>query len=144
VRPMDAQTTLETAVLAINLAHPAVRLSLEDLSDKDFTQEEHKDIFEAMLKLGKKDGADELIKALPSHEDYVRILELKGEQEYADLAPADCSMEGFTLVRNLRNWSNKRQLVELQHKLSEAEKTGNTELSRSLTKEFQTLMMEEI
>jgi len=144
VRPQDAQTALETAVLAINLAHPTVRLSLDDLDSKDFVQDEHKEIFEGLLKLGKKGGGEELIKALPSHSDYVRILELKGEQEYSDLAPADCSLEAFTLVRNLRIWSNKRQKIEVSQQLREAEREGNAALVRILTDAFQALMTEDI
>lgn len=144
VRPLDAQSALETAVLAINLSHPRVRLSLEDLTAKDFVQVEDQEILNGLVKLGKSGGADELIKALPSHADYVKILELKGEQEYSDLAPADCSLEAFTLVRNLRIWSNKRQKIEVSQQLREAEREGNEPLVRTLTDVFQALMTEDI
>jgi len=141
---LDAQTALEAAVLAINLAHPRVRMSLEDLTDKDFVQPEHKDIFAALVKLPKTARPEELIRVLPARADYVRILELKGEQEYADLAPADCSLEGFTLVRNLRIQSNKRQKIEVSKRLREAEKTGDATLVRTLAHDFQALMTEDI
>lgn len=142
--PIDAQTALEAAVLAINLAHPQVRMSLEDLSDTDFVQPEHKQIFAALAKLPKTAKAEALIKILPAEADYVRILELKGEQEYADLAPADCSLEGFTLVRNLRIGSNKRAKIELSERLRAAEKTGDAALVHRLARDFQTLMTEDI
>jgi DNA primase len=142
--PVDAQSALEAAVLAINLTHPRVRLSLDDLSDKDFMQPEHKLLLDQLKKMGKSGGAEVLVKALPDLSDYVRILQLKGEQEYSDLAPADCSLEAFTLVRNLRIQSNKRQKIEVQHALSAAERDGDTGLRMRLLKEFQALMTEEI
>ncbi|HSX14321.1 MAG TPA: DNA primase [Candidatus Saccharimonadales bacterium] len=143
-KPIDAQTALEVAVLAINLAHPRVRMSLDDLENQDFVQPEHQEILAGLKKLGKSGGGEALIKLLPEQADYVKILELKGEQEYADLAPADCSLEAFTLVRNLRIGSNKRQKIEVSKQLREAEQTGNAELVRTLTRQFQALMTEEL
>lgn len=140
----DAQTALEAAVLAINLAHPRVRMSLDDLEDKDFVQADHQAIFGGLERLGKLDGGEELIRILPTEADYVRILELKGEQEYSDLAPADCSLEAFTLVRNLRIGSNKRQKIEVSKNLRVAEREGDAELVRTLMRDFQALMTEDI
>jgi hypothetical protein len=71
-------------------------------------------------------------------------LELKGEQEFSDLAPADCSLEAFTLVRNLRTQANKRQKIEVSKRLREAEREGDAALVRTLTSDFQALMAEEI
>lgn len=141
--PPDPAKLLEAQVLAINLTHPQVRLSLGDLASSDFIQPEHQKILEALQQQGDGATGETIIKSLPTLADYVRILELTGEQQYADLAPADCSLEAFTLVRNLRILSNRRKRQDITIALREAEKTGNAELARRLAQEFQTLTAED-
>ena len=144
VKVQDPANLLESQVLAINLTHPQVRLSLSDLESKDFVQPEHQEIFETLRQLGAEADTAAVIKALPKLADYVKILELTGEQQYADLAPADCSLEAFTLVRNLRIGSNKRQRQAITIALRQAEKTGEADLVHRLTGEFQALTAEDL
>ena len=76
--------------------------------------------------------------------DYVKILLLRGEQEFADLTPADRSFEAFGLARRLQMVSNKDIKQTLSKQLREAEEKGDVQLVGSLLREYQRLLDEEV
>jgi DNA primase len=141
-RSHDNQEELEELVLAMNLAFAEVRISLSDIRDTDFTSLERLAIFQELR--GSDKMAEEFAKALPNIGDYVKILTLRGEQEFASVAPADRSFEAFELVRRLQMSANKKHRNNISDQLREAEKNGDVQLARSLREEFQALMLEDI
>ncbi len=140
---MPQQRLLETSFLALNLTTPEARLSLEDMSADDFESEQHQAIFAALSKRGRKATMADIVKDLPELADYVKILSLKGEEEYANVAPADRSFEAFTLAHTLRQLASKTSMKQLTKQLREAEASGDAQLIRSLLNEYQALIKEE-
>lgn len=137
IRP--AKQLLEESVLAINLAYPEVRLSLDELTPAHFGDSDHQVIVETVQRTG-KGLAEEVAKHLPNQSDYVKILALRGEEEYGSFAPADRSLEAFELVRRLQIASNKDTQTKLRNKLREAQENGDTQLVRTLLGQYQSLV----
>jgi DNA primase len=139
----SGRRALEASVLSINLAHNEARLSLDDLKASDFTDKGHQAIFTELATPGGGKTSTQIAKDLPELGDYVKILTLKGEEEYADMAPADRSFEAFTLVRNLATMANRDTRTELTRKLHEAQTAGDGQLVHSLLEEYQALIIED-
>jgi DNA primase len=137
ITPRNPKFSLEQAVLGVNLAFKEVRLSLEDLTPAYFGETNHQQIFEVLQRGG------DATKALPNLADYVKILTLRGEEEFGSFAPADRSFEAFELVRRLQKSSNKDTKTKLSKKLREAEASGDQQLARSLLAQYQALITED-
>jgi DNA primase len=133
---------LEESVLAINLAYPEVRLSLDDLTPAHFSDPDHQIIVEVLQRAGTA-KADVVAQNLPNQSDYVKILSLRGEEEYDSFAPADRSLEAFQLVGRLQTASNKDTQSKLRNKLREAQAKGDTQLVNTLLGQFQSLVSDD-
>ncbi|HSX41061.1 MAG TPA: DNA primase [Candidatus Saccharimonadales bacterium] len=142
IPPKPSKKLLEESVLAVNLAYPEVRLSLEDLTPAHFGEPDNQMILETLQRDPQMTLA-QLAGALPNHADYVKILALRGEEEYGSFAPADRSLEAFELVRRLQTSSNKDTKSKLSHKLKEAEASGDHDLVRRLLAQYQALLTNE-
>lgn len=134
-----AKHTLEELILAVNLAYPEVRLSLDDLKPAHFSDPDHQVIMETLQRAGDAD-VEAVAKNLPNQSDYVKILALRGEEEYDSFAPADRSLETFELVRRLQIASNKDTKSKLTKKVREAQASGDTQLVRTLLSQYQSLI----
>lgn len=137
-----ARIQLEEGVLALTLTYPLTRISLDDLHERDFSTEERKGIFNALLNHRDTPGP-ELATILTQLTSYINILLLRGEQEYADVAPADRSFEAFGLVRRLQTASNKEFKQRLTNQLREAQSQGDVELELRLLTTLQSINEEE-
>lgn len=138
----NARRLLEESVLAINLAYPGVRSSLEDLTPAHFSETDHQAIFEMMRQVARAPAAD-VASGLPNLADYVKILALRGEEEFDSFAPAERSFEAFQLVGRLRIVTNKDTKTKLSRKLREAEDKGDADLAKRLLAQYQTLITED-
>lgn len=138
----NALELTEEMVLALNLAYADSRLSLEDLTDSDFAGPDRQAIFKQLRQAGNQ-AADQIAKDLQLHADYVKILTLRGEEEFGSLAPADRSLEAFRLTRRLQILANKKTKTLITQQLREAESKGDTQLVRSLLEQYQALIAEE-
>jgi DNA primase len=141
-RIKPAKQLLEESVLAINLTYPEVRLSLDDLTPAHFSDPDHQVIVE-VLQRSAATSVDGILRHLPNQSDYIKILLLRGEEEYGSFAPADRSLEAFELVRRLQIASNKETQTKLQKKLREAQAKGDTQLVRTLLAQYQSLVGED-
>jgi DNA primase len=130
---------LEESVLAVNLAYPEVRLSLDDLTPAHFSDSDHQIIVETLQRAGQA-SVEQVAGHLPNQSDYVKILSLRGEEEYGSFAPADRSLEAFELVRRLQIASNKDTQTKLRRKMREAQESGDTQLVRKLLAQYQALV----
>lgn len=137
-----ARRHLEEAVLAINLAYPEVRLSIDDVTAAHFDSIDRQTILEGLRAVDQSDAA-QVAQDLPKLSDYVKILTLRGEETYDSFAPADRSFEAFELARRLQKQANKELKVKLTRKLREAEVTGDADLARMLREEYHALMKED-
>jgi DNA primase len=138
-----ARRLLEESLLSLTLIDSITRLSLEDLEAHDFTSPERQTIFTA-LSADRETTGIEMAKSLTEAADYVKILLLRGEQEFAELAPADRSFQAFGLARRLQMASNKDVKKILSGKLREAERDGDVQLVGRLLQEYQKLLDEEV
>jgi DNA primase len=138
-----ARRMLEESLLALVLMEPLARICLADLQPRDFSSPERQAVFEG-IKARRGDGAEQIAVALTELTDYVKILLLRGEQEFADLAPADRSLEAFGLARRLQMAANKELKLTLSKQLREAEQKGDAQLVGSLLSEYQALLDEEV
>jgi DNA primase len=135
----NARVQLEEQLLAVALTYPLTRLSLDDLSPEAFSSPERVKLYEALLD-DKTDPGQEFARILTGLTDYVNILLLRGEQEFADIAPADRSYEAFELARRLQILSNKDRKETLATQLREAEASGDVQLVRKLLTTYQSLL----
>ena len=71
----------------------------------------------------KYDGKDfaSLIKQLPKEANYVKILSLRGEQQYADASAHDIRLEAFTQVARIQQTYRKILKSTLTRQIAEAE-----------------------
>lgn len=141
-RQRGSRTELEESLLAMTLAYPITRLSLDDLSVLVFASSERQQIFQA-LKEHRQQTGTEIAKLLTAHSNYVNILLLRGEEEFTSIAPADHSFEAFGLARRLLITANKDRKEDLKNRLRDAEKDGDVGLVSRLLGEYQALLTEE-
>jgi len=137
-RPM-----LEDAILGLNLAFPEARLSMEDLDPADFENEDARTIVAYLQGDGHDQVALDIAKHLPDLADYVKILTLRGEEQYGSFAPADRSFEAFMLTRRLQTIGSKVTKHQLTVELQAAEAAGDKQLVKTLLARYQALISEE-
>ncbi len=137
-----ARRIIEESLLAMALLDPLTRVALDDLEARDFTAPERQAVFEA-IRQNRNEVASGIAQTLTQQADYISILLLRGEQEFAELAPADRSFEAFGLARRLQIQSNKDIKQILSEKLREAEKNGDASLVGNLLKQYQAVIEEE-
>ncbi|HEX7259758.1 MAG TPA: DNA primase [Candidatus Saccharimonadia bacterium] len=137
-----ARRLLEESVLAINLAYTEVRSSLDDLTPAHFADADHQAILEMLQHVATASAAD-VAGGLPNVTDYVKILALRGEEEFGSFAPAERSFEAFQLAGRLRIVTNKDTKTKLSRKLREAEDKGDADLAKRLLAQYQTLITED-
>jgi DNA primase len=137
-----ARRIIEESLLAMALMDPLTRVALDDLEARDFTTPEREAVFEA-IRQNRNELAPAIAQTLTQQADYISILMLRGEQEFAELAPADRSFEAFGLARRLQIQSNKDIKQILSGKLREAEKNGDASLVGNLLKQYQAVIEEE-
>ncbi|HSX01926.1 MAG TPA: DNA primase [Candidatus Saccharimonadia bacterium] len=138
-----ARLQLERLVLALALTYPLTRLSLDDLHERDFSTPEHQAVYRA-LKANRDESGVALAASLTDLAKDINILLLVGERQFAELAPADRSIEAFELVRRLQTASNKELKHNLIGQLREADMKGDAELVHSLTLQIQAINNEEV
>ncbi len=141
LEPKSGKHVLEEAMLALVLAYPDTRISLDDLKESDFDMPMAAEIL-VCIRQHVLRSSQEIAVLLPNASDYVKILTLRGEEQYASLAPADRSSEAFLLARRLQIRANKYRRENISKQLREAETKGDAALALRLQKQFQTLMDE--
>jgi len=137
-RPM-----LEDAILGLNLAYPEARLSMEDLDPADFEGEQAKQVMAYLQGDGHDQLALDIAKHLPELADYVKILTLRGEEQYGSFTPADRSFEAFMLTRRLQTIGTNLTKHQLTAELQAAEAAGDSKLVKTLLAKYQALISEE-
>jgi DNA primase len=138
-----ARIQLEKLMLGLALGYPLTRISLDDLGEHDFSLPEHRAIFRALRDHRDMPG-EELAATLTDLAQAINILLLVGERQFAELAPADRSIEGFELARRLRTASNQDLTQSLRNQLREAQSKGDVQLELSLLGQLQAINEEEV
>ena len=140
-RKLSLQERQEQELLELCLAHSETLGALKDLKLSQ-TSELHRSIFKSLKKYDGKDF-DSLIKQLPKEANYVKILSLRGEQEYAELSAHDKRLEAFTQVARIQAANREDVKKSLARQIAEAEESGDFKTSKRLLIEYQELLNEE-
>lgn len=140
-RKLSLQEKQEQELLELCLAYPVTLPSLKDIKLSQ-TTELHRNIFKSLKKYDGKDFAS-LIKQLPKEANYVKILSLRGEQQYADASAHDIRLEAFTQVARIQETNRQNLKRSLTKQIAEAEEAGDTQKSKQLLIKYQELLNEE-
>lgn len=140
-RKLTRQEKLEQELLELALAFPRTRVALRDLGLKQ-TSELHRNIFRILKNTGDAQLAS-IIKGLPKEGDYVKILALRGEQQFADLTAHDIRLEAFTQVARIQELNRQQNKRQLARELAEAEQAGDNKQAKILLKKYQELLNED-
>jgi DNA primase len=114
----------EEAFLALNLAYPECRASLDDLNAGRFSSDERRGVFELLQKHREATGA-ELAGMSRELATYVQRLLFFSEEEYTELNELMLQQEAFSLARQIFLESNKEFKAKINAALREAEKAGD-------------------
>ncbi len=120
----DAQAEVEDSLLSIVLAFAETRDGLGQLSKGLFSSSERQQIWHAVAHDPKSRDV-QIAQGLPELADYVKILGLRGEEEYQDTAPANRKAEAYNLARRLQDIVTKQRIHELTSEIKQAEQTGD-------------------
>lgn len=140
-RKLTLQEKQEQELLELCLAYPITLPAIKDLKLSQ-TSELHRNIFKSLKKYDGKDFAG-LIKQLPKEANYVKILSLRGEQQYADASAHDIRLEAFTQVARIQETNRQNLKRSLTKQIAEAEEAGDTQKSKQLLIKYQELLNEE-
>ncbi len=140
-RKLTRQENLEKELLELLLSEPELNSALDDLII-EHTSEIHQPIFE-YIKNNTNYKFDDLIKSLPNQDNYVKILSLKGEQQYADLTANDKRLEAFTQVARIEEINKQIAKRRIAKQLSQAEAEGDSKKTKELLRQYQALLNED-
>jgi len=140
-RKLSLQEKQEQELLELCLAYPVTLPALKDIKLSQ-TTELHRNIFKSLKKYVGKDFAS-LIKQLPKEANYVKILSLRGEQQYADVSAHDIRLEAFTQVARIQETNRQNLKRSLTKQIAEAEEAGDMQKSKQLLIQYQELLNEE-
>lgn len=134
----DDVTTVATALLSLAVAYPETRSALED-TDTQFLEDSLADILEYTKNSSENISSSSIPKDLQDKENYVKILLLRGEEEYGPWALLDRQVEAFGLAHRLQELQNRRNKQRLSREIAAAEAAGDNELRQKLLKQYQSL-----
>lgn len=140
-RKLSRQEKLEQELLGLALAYLPARSALKDLSVEQVS-DLHRSIFE-FLKNNKSTKLEDVARGLPEGENYVKILALRGEQQFADLSAHDIRLEAFTQVARIQELSRQQYKHQLARELAQAEQAGDSKQAKLLLRQYQELLNED-
>lgn len=134
----DEAETVANALLSMAAVYPDTRTALSESTIERLP--EYMQAAATYLRDSEETlDIDSLPKELQSVANYVKILLLKGEEEYGSWAALDRQVEAFSLVHRLNELQTKRYKQHLSQQITAAEAAGDYDLRQKLLKEFQQL-----
>lgn len=136
----DMSVQQEEAILAITLAHPLTRLTLQDLEPSCFTSNSRQAIYEAISRADRGTGGDAIARGLEDFRDYALGLLMVADKEYGDLPEDKLAFQAFeTAAVVAKNHYLARQ-KEIIAQLREAELAKDEARIQSLSAEYQAVL----
>ncbi len=131
----------EEAILAITLANPLTRLTLQDLTSDCFTSKSRQEIFD-LICVNHQDSGDKLAEGMIEYGTYAKELLMIAEKDYGHLEEDKLAFQAFeTASVVLRNYYKaKRNAIIVR--LHEAEEQKDDALVRKLSVEYQDTLNE--
>ena len=140
-KKLTRQENLEKELLELVFAFPELNSSIEDL-EIEHTSSLHRPLFE-FLKQNPKFNFDKALKELPNQAEYVKILSLRGEQQFANIPAHDKRLEAFTQVARIEDINKQIAQRQIARQLSVAEAEGDSKKIKQLLKQYQALLNED-
>lgn len=140
-RQLTRQEKLEQELLELTLAFSQTRVALKDLELKQ-TSDLHRNIFRILISTSNAQLSS-IVKGLPKEGNYVKILALRGEQQFADLSAHDKRLEAFTQVARIHEINRQLNKRNLARQIAEAESAGDTKQAKQLLRQYQELVNED-
>ncbi len=138
---LSKQERGEQNLLKLMFAHPEARVAAHDI-DLSEVSEQFRPYFEVIQKQPRA-KLETLAKLLPQHENDVKILALKGEEEYSELTEHDIGLEAYTQVHRLQKLNRELNKRRLAKQIAEAEAAGDREGAKRILADYQALLNEE-
>lgn len=136
---VDESGVVEDALLALAVTYADTRTSLQDIDINHFTNEPRVKLFEFLKSNSEVSLEKKLPKSLQNQQNYIKILLLKGEEDYRNWAALDRRIEAFSLAARLQNLYIKKLRNKLNLEIKKAEAKGDNRQKLKLLKEFRDL-----
>ena len=135
------QATIENQLLEIFLAFPFTREALADVDLKDVSVA-NQSVFEILQK-NPRSSIDTIAKTLKERGNDVKILSLRGEEEYSSVDEHEIRLEAYTQVHRLQKYNRELNKRRLAKQIAEAEAAGDKPEASKLLADYQALIQEE-
>lgn len=129
--------------LALNCFYSDVRDSLKLISKSDLFGEHRQQLFEKLQQVAPHQRLTGTEENLHSNQDYVKILTLTVEENYASFSPADIMAETMALARRIKQKQETKQRVNLTQAIRDAEARGDDAEVARLLKVYQAGLKED-
>ncbi len=138
----SGRVQLEESFLGLTLAHPLVRVCLDDLAAKHFSAPARATVFEAMRE-HKEASGEAIVGQVGEYGVYVNQLLLIAENEFAGLTEASLHFEAFALARRVLLSANADTKKDLSRQIQEAEARDDKAAVAKLMGEYQAIIQAE-
>jgi DNA primase len=132
----NENAVVEDALLSIAMTYPDTRIALDDAKAEDLSSPERQQVYQSLRSIKGEIDPDKLPKPLHNSGNYVKILLLRGEEQYRDWAALDRRIEAFSLAQRLASLQLKKAKQTLQDQIAAAEAGGNESKRNELLKQF--------
>jgi DNA primase len=123
--------------LALNSYYPDVRDSLKLITKADLIGDHRQQLFELLTSIPPHQRLTGTEENLHSNQDYVKILTLTVEENYASFSPADIMAETMALARRIKQKQETKKRVNLTEEIRAAEERGDDEEVARLLSAYQ-------
>lgn len=134
----DDTDVVANALLCLAAAYPDTRGALKEVVTEHLSPDKQTVVGYLRQNDAPLD-TENIPEELQSTVNYVKILMLKGEEEYGSWASLDRQVEAFSLVHRLNKLQTKRYKQHLSQQIAAAEAAGDSGLRQELLKEFNQL-----
>jgi len=129
----------EEAVLAITLAFPLTRLTLQDLTTDCFTSKSRQEIYN-LLSAKSQDSGDSLAQGMPEYSNYAKELLMIAEKEYGHMEEDKLAFQAFETASVVLKNHYKALQIEIIGRLREAEQQKDDALVQKLSLQYQEIL----
>lgn len=129
----------EEAVLAITLAYPLTRLTLQDLTVDCFTAKSRQEIYQ-LLCAKSQDSGDIIASSMSEYTTYAKELLMIAEKDYGHMEEDKLAFQAFETASVVLKNHYKAQQAAIIGQLRDAEANKDDELIRKLSVEYQEII----
>lgn len=129
----------EEAVLAITLAYPLTRLTLQDLTTDCFTSKSRQEIYN-LLTSKSQDSGDSLASSMSEYSNYAKELLMIAEKDYGHMEEDKLAFQAFETASVVLKNHYKALQTDIIGRLREAEQQKDEALVQKLSQQYQEIL----